>query len=251
MRLHQTPSNMESSITNLRTLCVDLDGTLVKSDTLVDSLLVLLRTRPALVFKLPGRLLHGKAAFKAYVTESISLDVAHLPYNRQLLQFLQQERAKGRPIYLATGADIAIARRVAAHLGIFTGVLGSDGAANLTGNKKLLSLRGLLGSAAFDYIGNDTPDLPLLAHANVAMVANPSLALSMELRSRGIRPARGEAVFLVGDHDIVMYPAVPMCRTHAIAAVLDAGLEVLRQGNPCLQPELKALGESGRGEGEE
>ena len=188
MRLHQTPSNMESSITNLRTLCVDLDGTLVKSDTLVDSLLVLLRTRPALVFKLPGRLLHGKAAFKAYVTESISLDVAHLPYNRQLLQFLQQERAKGRPIYLATGADIAIARRVAAHLGIFTGVLGSDGAANLTGNKKLLSLRGLLGSAAFDYIGNDTPDLPLLSNAIEPMVANPSLRLRLRLWARGIRP---------------------------------------------------------------
>jgi 4-hydroxybenzoate polyprenyltransferase/phosphoserine phosphatase len=179
---------MESSITNLRTLCVDLDGTLVKSDTLVDSLLVLLRTRPALVFKLPGRLLHGKAAFKAYVTESISLDVAHLPYNRQLLQFLQQERAKGRPIYLATGADIAIARRVAAHLGIFTGVLGSDGAANLTGNKKLLSLRGLLGSAAFDYIGNDTPDLPLLSNAIEPMVANPSLRLRLRLWARGIRP---------------------------------------------------------------
>jgi 4-hydroxybenzoate polyprenyltransferase/phosphoserine phosphatase len=175
---------------NLRPLCIDLDGTLVKSDTLVDSLLVLLRTRPALILKLPGRLLHGKAAFKAYVTESISLDVAHLPYNRQLLQFLQQERAKGRRIYLATGANIAIARRVAAHLGIFTGVLGSDNATNLTGNKKLLSLRSLLGSAAFDYIGNDTPDLPLLAQATEPMVANPSLWLRLRLWARGIHPSR-------------------------------------------------------------
>ena len=186
--MHQTLSNLESPTSNLRPLCVDLDGTLVKSDTLVESLFVLLRTRPALVFKLPGRLLQGKAAFKAYVTESISLDVAHLPYNRQLLQFLQQERAKGRPIYLTTGADIAIARRVAAHLGIFTGVLGSDGAANLTGNKKLLSLRGLLGSDAFDYIGNDTPDLLLLAQAAEPMVANPSLRLRLRLWARGIRP---------------------------------------------------------------
>ena len=69
-------------------LCVDLDGTLVKSDTLVDSLLVLLRLHPLLAFRLPGRLLHGKAAFKAFLSESISLDVEHLPYNRKLLQFL-------------------------------------------------------------------------------------------------------------------------------------------------------------------
>lgn len=188
--MHQTISNLESTTTNLRPLCVDLDGTLVKSDTLVDSLLVLLRTRPALVFKLPSQLLHGKAAFKAFVTQSISLDVAYLPYNRQLLQFLQQERAQGRKIYLATGADLALAQRVATHLGIFTGVLASDGAANLTGNKKLLSLRKLLNSAAFDYIGNDTLDLPLLASASEPMVANPSLWLRLRLWALGIRPAR-------------------------------------------------------------
>ena len=189
-RLSQIISQPESPVATLRPLCVDLDGTLVKSDTLVDSLLVLSRTRPGLLFKLPGRLFHGKAAFKAFVTESISLDVAHLPYNRKLLQYLQQERGKGRAIYLATGADLRLARRVAAHLDVFSGVLGSDGTTNLTGEKKLDSLRRNLGSEAFDYIGNDTPDLPLLARATEPMVANPSLGLRMGLRSRGIRPAR-------------------------------------------------------------
>jgi 4-hydroxybenzoate polyprenyltransferase len=180
----------EVAVQALPPLCVDLDGTLVKSDTLVDSLLVMLRNRPAQMLALPGRLLHGKAAFKAYVTESISLDVAHLPYNRALLQYLLREHARGRAIYLATGADERLARRVAAHLGVFTGVLGSDGATNLTGSKKLDSLRTRLGSSAFDYIGNDSPDLPLLAHASEPMVANPSLGLRVGLRARGIRPAR-------------------------------------------------------------
>jgi 4-hydroxybenzoate polyprenyltransferase/phosphoserine phosphatase len=180
----------ETPITAPVPLCVDLDGTLVKSDTLVDSLLALLAIRPMLAFQLPGRLRHGKAAFKAFVAESISLDVAHLPYNHKLLQFLHEERARGRAIYLTTGADMALARRVAVHLGIFAGVLASDGTTNLTGSKKLKSLRASLGSGPFDYIGNDTPDLPLLAKANAAMVANPSLALTMELRSRRIRPAR-------------------------------------------------------------
>jgi 4-hydroxybenzoate polyprenyltransferase/phosphoserine phosphatase len=173
-----------------RPLCVDLDGTLVKSDTLVDSLLALLRADPAMVVKLPGRLFLGKAAFKAWVTESVSLDAAHLPYNGKLLQYLHQERDRGRAIYLATGADVRLARRVAEHLGIFTDVLGSDGATNLTGSNKLDCLRTRLDSAAFDYIGNDTPDLPLLAQATEAMVANPSLRLRMRLRARGIRPAQ-------------------------------------------------------------
>jgi len=187
--LSQIISKPEATDAALRPLFVDLDGTLVKSDTLIDSLLVLMRTRPALVLALPGKLFKGKAAFKAFVTDSVSLDVAHLPYNRKLLLYLQQERARGRAMYLATGADVRLARRVATHLAIFNDVLGSDGATNLTGSKKLAGLRAKLGLDGFDYIGNDTPDLPLLAHAGEAMVANPSLGLRMGLRARKIRPA--------------------------------------------------------------
>jgi len=188
--LPQINSQPESTDVTLRPLCVDLDGTLVKSDTLVDSLLALMRTHPALLLKLPGRLLHGKAAFKAFVTESTSLDIAYLPFNLALVQFLQEQHAQGRAIYLATGADLSLARGVAEHLGIFTGVLGSDGATNLTGDNKLDGLRNRLGASEFDYIGNAVPDLPLLAQATQAMVANPSMALRIKLRSRGIRPAQ-------------------------------------------------------------
>lgn len=172
-----------------RPLCVDLDGTLVKSDTLVDSLLALMRTRPSLALKLPGQLLRGKAAFKAFVTQSVALDVAHLPYNLKLLEFLRHQHGLGRRIYLATGADVTLARRVADHLEIFTDVLGSDGATNLTGNKKLDGLRNRLGTGEFDYIGNAMPDLPLLAVATEPLLANPSLALRAAMRARGIKPA--------------------------------------------------------------
>ena len=188
--MHQKTLNRPLSGAAQPPLCVDLDGTLAKSDTLVDSLLLLLRTYPAKTFQLPVRLMRGKAAFKAFVTESISLDVAHLPYNRKLLEYLREEHGQGRAIYLATGADIALAGRIAAHLGLFAGVLGSDGATNLTGAKKLDGLRGRLGSPEFDYIGNATPDLPLLAQAVAPMVANPSAMLRIKLRARGIRPAR-------------------------------------------------------------
>jgi 4-hydroxybenzoate polyprenyltransferase/phosphoserine phosphatase len=170
-------------------LCVDLDGTLVKSDTLVDSLLVMLRTRPVRALALPFRVFQGKASFKAYVSSSVTLDVARLPYNRTLLQFLHQAHAQGRKIYLATGADARVATRVADHLGFFAGVLGSDGTTNLTGNKKLDRLRAHFEAGSFDYVGNDTPDLPLLAHSGKAYVANPSFRLKMGLRSRRIQPA--------------------------------------------------------------
>lgn len=178
------------SVETLRPLCVDLDGTLVKSDTLHDSLLVLARRHPERLLALPGKLFKGKAAFKAFVTASVTLDVIHLPYNRQLLHYLQSQHARGREIYLATGADSCLAQRVADYLGIFTGVLGSDGATNLTGKAKLNLLRSRFGDLGFDYIGNDIPDLSLLAASGEAMIANPTLRLRLRIHNRRLQPVR-------------------------------------------------------------
>jgi len=170
-------------------LCVDLDGTLVKSDTLVDSALALARQRPAALVNLPGWLIEGKAALKKHLTAAVTLDVAHLPYNRELMQFLEQEHATGRPIYLATAADKALADRVAAHLDLFTGVLASDGDLNLAGKNKLAAFQNRFGDN-FCYIGNASPDVPLLTHCLAPMVANPTGGLRSKLRRAKIAPVR-------------------------------------------------------------
>ncbi len=186
----------------LHPLCVDLDGTLVKSDTLVDSVLVLLRSHPRSALKTFRWVLDGKAAFKEQVSNIVSLDVAHLPYNRPLLRYLEQERQHGRRIYLTTGADARLAETVAEHLGIFYGVLASDGSTNLTGGNKLASLRAEFHGQDFDYIGNAKPDLPLLESAGAAMLANPHASLRVLIKSRNInihqhfedRVSRGKAL---------------------------------------------------------
>jgi len=167
-------------------LCVDLDGTLVKSDTLWDSIFVLARSHPGQLPLLPGWAFRGKANLKAKISALAPLDAAHLPYNRAVVEFLRRERAAGRAIYLATGADGALAERIAAYLGIFDGVLASDGATNLTGGRKLQKLEHRFGNAGFDYIGNAMPDLPLLSGARQAMLANPSLRLSAAVKLKKI-----------------------------------------------------------------
>ncbi len=197
----QLPIKIAAGSEIQRPLCVDLDGTLVKSDTLIDSLLVLLRTHPLAALKTLRWVLDGKASLKARVGQIVSLDVAFLPYNRPLLEYLEQERGQGRRIYLTTGADARLARRIAAHLGIFDGVLASDGSTNLTGDNKLAGLRAEFDGQDFDYIGNARPDLPLLEHAGAAMLANPHASLQALIKSRKIeiqrhfedRPSRGKA----------------------------------------------------------
>jgi 4-hydroxybenzoate polyprenyltransferase len=179
-------------------LCVDLDGTLVKSDTFYDALCILLRTRPGSLLRIPGWLISGgKARVKAEVASRAPLDASHLPYNHVVLHFLAEQRRLGRPIYLATGADVSLANRVAAHLGLFSGVLASNGATsstesagsvNLTGSRKLTALQQRF--ASFDYIGNARPDLPALANSRQAYIANPTLGLILGMKARRLHAIR-------------------------------------------------------------
>ena len=163
-------------------LCVDLDGTLVKSDTFHDSLCVLLRHSPLTIAQIPGWWRRGgKAQVKAQVAAVAPLDAAYLPYNQAVLRFLEEQHRLGRPIFLATGADASLANRVSAHLGLFSGVLASDGTINMTGSHKLAGLQQLFSE--FDYIGNARPDLPALSHANNAYIANPTLGLRSALKT--------------------------------------------------------------------
>ena len=182
-------AEIEGSIPAGVPLCVDLDGTLVKSDTLVDTVVVLARQHPERLLSLPGWVTQGKAAFKRKVTEVAQIDVVHLPYNQPLLEYLREQYAAGREIYLATGADTLLAQRVAAHLGIFRGVLASDGSTNLTGENKLQAFQQRFPEG-FCYIGNSSPDMPLLTQCVHPMVANPDERLRAGMRAAGLVPVR-------------------------------------------------------------
>ncbi len=159
-------------------LCVDLDGTLVFTDTLLEAFLKLLKRQPTVVFQGLVWLLKGKAYFKRQVSDRASLEPALLPYNQELLAWLKQEKNNGRRLCLATGSDKQIAQAIANHLGIFDLVIGSDGRHNTAGPGKAERLIAEFGKNGFDYVGNSPADLPVWAVAQGAIVANASASLT-------------------------------------------------------------------------
>lgn len=216
-------------------LCVDLDGTLVKSDTFHDALCLLLRQRPASLFRIPGWLIGGgKARVKAEVAAVVPLDATHLPYNQAVLHFLGEQHKLGRPIYLVTGADASLAHRVASHVGLFSGVLASDGSTNLTGSHKLAGLQQRF--AEFDYIGNASPDLPALAHSRHAYTANPSPGLRAELKSHRIH-----AVQSFQDRKPLLPSVLKAIRTHQWAKNILLILPLLLSHKVSLQTMIPAV----------
>ncbi|MBK0393758.1 UbiA family prenyltransferase [Ramlibacter algicola] len=159
-------------------LVVDLDGTLTFTDTLHELAIGLLKDKPLLVFALPLWLAMGKAALKARLAATTSIDASTLPYNDQLLAWLKTERASGRSIALCTAADRRVAQQVADHLQVFDEVIASDGSVNVTGKAKRAALEAKFGSHGYDYAGNASADVAVWAGARRAILANarPSVA---------------------------------------------------------------------------
>ena len=162
-------------------LAVDLDATLVKSDMLMESLVAALKRAPWLVVAIPFWLARGRARLKSELAQRADIDVAVLPYDEGVLAELRHARTAGRTLVLATAADESIARRIAAHLGLFDAVMASDGATNLKREAKARALVERYGEAGFDYVGGDRHDVPVWQHARAAYVVGSNAAIGAHL----------------------------------------------------------------------
>jgi phosphoserine phosphatase len=178
-------------------LVVDLDGTLVRTDTTLECAAALagrpLRLLPAIL-----SLRRGRAAVKQLLAAAADLDPARLPYNAALLAYLRQQQEKARLLVLATGADRRIAEAVAQHLGLFDTVLASDGRINLTGRAKLAAIRDRLEGAPFTYVGNSRTDLAIwgAAAAGICVNASPRVVHAAARATRIERTFAADSVWL-------------------------------------------------------
>ena len=144
---------------NNNPLCVDLDRTLIKTDILLESVLALFRTHLRYIFLLPFWLLQGKAYLKAQLARRIVIDVAALPYNEEVVDFIRAEKSKGRDIILVTATSRIYAEQIAKYLELFSDVVSSDEKVNLKSEKKRSKLDLLYGDKGYDYIGDSSADV--------------------------------------------------------------------------------------------
>ncbi len=167
-------------------LVVDLDGTLTKSDLLYESFFSSITRGVVVLLKCLALIFQGRAQLKAFLATAGKVSYELLPYDDDVLAFLQTEYKKGRPVYLATASDTLHAQAIAKHLGCFTGVFSSDGTTNLKSLAKAELLVKNFGSKGFDYIGNDFADIPVWRQAHTAFVANAPTRLLKMLKKQNM-----------------------------------------------------------------
>ena len=164
-------------------LVVDLDGTLTPTDTLVESVVHLVKLAPFSAMKIPFWLLKGRAEFKESVAQHSKFSTRNLPFREPLVEYLHEEKAKGRRIVLATAAHRLIADRVAEQLGLFDEVLATSEGLNLKGKNKLDLIQDRFGKD-FVYAGDSPADIPIWNASKAAVLVGVSNDVASRVRKR-------------------------------------------------------------------
>lgn len=158
-------------------LFVDLDGSLLRSDLLVESALKLVKADVTNVARLARWWLEGKASLKTRIAAQVDLDVGTLPYDPEVVALARNAREQGRRVVLATASHRKYAEAVAAHLGLFDAVLATDESVNLNGERKLAAIRADAGGP-FHYVGNGAVDMAIWKDAAGAVVVSSARSLA-------------------------------------------------------------------------
>ena len=166
-------------------IVVDLDGTLLKVDTLHEAFVQLAAKQPLEALRALSTLKQGRAAFKAAVADHALPDAATVPFDESVLEAIKQARKKGRKVYLASAADKRAVDVIAKSIGGFDGVFASDSQTNLKGETKAARLVAAFGLRGFDYVGNDAVDFPVWRVARTPLIAGaPANLVDQLIRER-------------------------------------------------------------------
>ncbi|WP_249134792.1 UbiA family prenyltransferase [Bradyrhizobium sp. AUGA SZCCT0222] len=169
LALSVSPLSDRREATQPRPLILDLDGTLVRADMLLETVLALLRAAPWRLFEIGLWMLRGRAYLKRRLAEETNIEPDVLPFNEELLAYAADIAASGRPVYVATAADAKVAEKVVRRIAFIRGVIGSDGLRNLKGEAKAQVLAERFPDG-FDYAGDARADIPIWRRARNAIV---------------------------------------------------------------------------------
>ena len=176
-------------------IIVDLDGTLIKTDSMVESVISVLKDNPLRIFPLLSKLLKGKVDFKKYVFEhcDFSSFAGTFPVNSELVDYLKEEKGNGSKLYLVSASDERAVKASAEALeltDLFDGIYGTTDKTNLKGQNKLDFIKNHIstnhGEDEIIYCGDSRSDLDIWKDESVkgaVLVGNKTDKLTEGLAS--------------------------------------------------------------------
>ncbi|MGN1392530.1 MAG: hypothetical protein ACI4V7_00590 [Succinivibrionaceae bacterium] len=155
--------------------CIDLDGTLIKNDMSVTSFKKYIKVNPLNIFKcIYWYIIGTRSLVKFNLGQWYKFDVNDLPYNKQLIQFLENlsKQDPESEIYLVSGSTQQIVDKIASNFSFFKAGFGSSKKINLTGNNKLLFIKSKFEEKSICYAGNSKVDFKVWKGVSTGIVVS-------------------------------------------------------------------------------
>jgi 4-hydroxybenzoate polyprenyltransferase len=170
-------------------LVVDLEGALVKTNLLHESLWSTLSENIRTAALTLLRIFGGGALLKASLASSVNIDPSGLPYNLAVLDAVRCWRRNGGRTALITNSDRSLAEAIAGHLEIFDEVYVIEAAENRGDCAKSEFLKQHVGADQYDYVGGVPADLPVWKSARraITVAAPKALRIAVEGVSREVQ----------------------------------------------------------------
>lgn len=183
---------MNNSISSMQTgfdmphllpIAVDLDGTLVLSDTLHEMAAIALFRRPLGLLRSLPALAKGRHIFKCALSNEVDVTEEIFPLRENLVKWLREKATEGHELHLCSAADQTIVDKIAQRLGIFSSATGSA-KTNLKGKAKAQYLTERFPEG-FIYVGDHAVDMPVWQASQGIVLAGVSIEVARQARSLG------------------------------------------------------------------
>jgi len=168
-------------------LAVDVDGSLLKTDLLLESFWAALGRQPVACLLVVFRYMLNRPMLKKQLAALARLDVSLLPLQEDVVAVMRA--AKGE-VVLASGSDSSLVGELSVRLSLKSKPMASDGRINLTGDRKAAALAARFGAGEYCYIGNSSADIPAWAASAGGYVVGAQAGFARKVAALGpdIRP---------------------------------------------------------------
>jgi 4-hydroxybenzoate polyprenyltransferase/putative flippase GtrA len=184
------PPQVQRSTDEAIPLVVDLDGALLKTDTLMEMAAASFFRQPLGTLWTLRAGLGGRARLKAALAAGHELDVSSLPFRWELMDYLHDQRRSGRAVHLVSAADQQVVDRVAAEFDLFHGAHGSQDGVNLKGRRKAAFIQARFPDG-FAYAGDSAADLHVWREAEAVLLAGTRPGVARRAKALG-KPMEAE-----------------------------------------------------------
>jgi 4-hydroxybenzoate polyprenyltransferase/phosphoserine phosphatase len=173
----------ENVTADVPVVCADVDGTVLATDLLYESLLVAVKRQPWLVLLLPFWLLRGRAHLKAQLAaRAEGLTFSLLPVHEEVVTYLKGESERGRRVVLASASHQTLVAGVARRLGFVHSIISSQGIENCKGLAKATAIEAHVEGARWEYLGDSKADFEVWRRAARVVAVTGSDAFSKRVQ---------------------------------------------------------------------